>query len=101
MTTVTTADISNVLTGMLKGINDEILATPEAELPKRFYFTYNVAYSKAMNMYKFSDALERYKRDCRQWEEHHNGNSCVVERIRDKYLLPKIEEFQKAYGEHP
>lgn len=97
----TQADINNVLPEMLKGINEEILATPEAELPNRFYFSYRPHESKTWNLYRFSKALEHYKRDCRKWEEHHNGGGCLVERVRDKYLLPKIKEFQANYEAQP
>ena len=55
--------------------------------------------SKEWNLYKFSDALEMYKSRCRRWEEHHNGSSCVVERVRDKYLMPKIKDFLTKVSE--
>lgn len=37
-----------------------------------------------------------YAHFCEKWEEQKNGRCCVVERVRDKYLMPKIKEFLKA-----
>lgn len=72
----------------------ELLDTPEAELSHRWWFSWDEKASIEWNIYKFSDALEMLKRDCRRWEEHHNGYVCVVERVRDKYLMPRIKEFK-------
>ena len=72
----------------------ELLETPEAELSRRWRFSWDEKASIEWNIYKFSDALEMFKRDCRQWETHHNGYLCVVERVRDKYLMPRIKEFK-------
>jgi hypothetical protein len=37
--------------------------------------------------------LNLYQNKCRRWEEMHNGSSCVVERVRDTYVMPKIREW--------
>lgn len=50
-------------------------------------------------MYEFFDMLELYKHFCSDWEEMHHGHVCVVERVRDKYLMPKIKEFQAQLKE--
>ena len=93
MTEITKDDIATVLSGIVKNADDELLNTSNQELEKYFYFQYDDTKSKEWNLYKFSDALELYKSRCRRWEEHHNGSSCVVERVRDKYLMPKIKDF--------
>lgn len=77
----------------------ELFALTEAELKAQWYFTVEPARGLAWNLYKFSDMLELYKRRCRRWEEHHYGHSCVVERVRDKYLWPRIEEFAATLRE--
>jgi hypothetical protein len=41
----------------------------------------------------FYDMLRLYAGQCRRWEEHHNGSCCVVERVRDTYIMPKVREF--------
>ena len=87
-------EIGDVLTGIVRRANEELLALTEAELSSRWYFTYDPGLSIGWNLYQFSSTLEDYKRSCRRWEEHHNGSSCVVERVRDKYLMPKIREFE-------
>lgn len=87
-------EINDVLTGIVRRADDELLALAEAELLGRWYFTYDPGLSVAWNLYQFSSALEAHKRSCRRWEEHHNGSMCVVERVRDKYLMPKIRAFE-------
>lgn len=93
-------DIENALTSMVSRFDAELLATPENELEKRWHFKWDNKASIEWNTYKFSDMLEGYKRSCRRWEEHHNGNCCVVERVRDKYLMPKVREFLAALQAH-
>ena len=95
MTQITKKDIGEVLTGIVRRADAELLALTEAELDTRWYFRHEPDHSIAWNIYKFSDALESFKRSCRRWEEHHNGSMCVVERVRDKYLMPKIKEFER------
>lgn len=93
MIKVTQQDIGAVLSGIIEYADKELVETSNDELDKYFYFQYDENMSKEWNLYKFSDALEMYKSRCRRWEEFHNGSSCVVERVRDKYLMPKIKDF--------
>ena len=93
MTEITKDDIESVLSGILERADDELISTKNEDLEKYFYFQYDENRSKEWNLYKFSDALEMYKSRCRRWEEFHCGSSCVVERVRDKYLMPKIKDF--------
>ena len=93
MTEITKDDIASVLSGILERADDELISTKNEDLEKYFYFRYDENRSKEWNLYKFSDALEMYKERCRRWEEFHYGSSCVVERVRDKYLMPKIKDF--------
>lgn len=90
-------DFANVMNDIIKNINEknkiELANLTESELEKFWHFKFNSDKSNANNLYKFIDMLDIYKRRCRQWEEQHNGSSCVVERVRDKYLMPKIKEF--------
>lgn len=97
---MTSEAIGQVLTSILGRADEELLATPAKELEKLWYFQWNPASSIEWNTYKFSDALEAFKRSCRRWEEHHHGNACVVERVRDKYLMPKIREFLAELAAH-
>ena len=99
MIKVTQQDIGAVLSGIIEYADKELVETSNDELDKYFYFQYDENRSKEWNLYKFSDALEMYKSRCRRWEEHHNGSSCVVERVRDKYLMPKIKDFLSRVSE--
>jgi hypothetical protein len=97
---VTESDIGQVITSILHRADEELLATPAEELEKLWYFRWDPSASLEWNTYKFSDALETFKRSCRRWEEHHHGNACVVERVRDKYLMPKIKAFLAELSAH-
>lgn len=78
----------------------ELLTLDEDELAAQWYWQWRLDRDAAWNMYEFSAMLEMHKRRCRRWEEHHNGNCCVVERVRDKYLIPRVREFLAALAAH-
>lgn len=93
---VTEKDIKEVMVGILTRSRNELLAIEDpAGLEKYWYFRYDPKASVAWNTYMFFDCLEMYKRSCRDWETAKNGSCCVVERVRDKYLMPKIKLFLK------
>ena len=92
--------IGYILTNIAKTFEDELIALTERELEQRWYFKWDEKASIEWNTYKFSDMLEMYKRSCRRWEENHNGSCCVVERVRDKYLMPKVREFLADLAGH-
>lgn len=94
MTQITQSDIASVLNGILKSSEDEIASATEADLENYWFFKWSDHIPLAWNIYLFCDRLDMYRRQCRRWEEKHNGSSCVVERVRDKYLMPKIREFE-------
>jgi hypothetical protein len=97
---VTSEAIGQVLTSILARANDELLGASADELEKLWYFRWDPSASLEWNTYKFSSSLEAFKRSCRRWEEHHHGNACVVERVRDKYLMPKIKAFLAELSAH-
>lgn len=93
---VSEEDIKQVSDGIISRADAELFSIPEAELGnKYFYFDYDESESKETNLYKFNSALDLFRNRCMRWEEHHNGYYCVVERVRDKYLMPKIKQFLK------
>jgi len=65
----------------------------EGDLEKSYFFRWDESATTEWNAYQFHVLLKLYGSRCRKWEELHNGYCCVVERVRDKYLLPKIREF--------
>lgn len=95
MAEITEKDLGDVMSGIVRRADAELLALTETELAARWYFKHEPEQSLAWNIYQFSDALESFKRSCRRWEEHHHGHMCVVECVRDKYLMPKIKELER------
>ncbi len=65
----------------------------QPQLEGYWFFKWNHTTSLAANIYKFHKLLSAYGSQCRRWEEMHNGSCCVVERVCDTYLMPKIREF--------
>lgn len=95
---ITEKDIGDVVASIASRADSELLALNERELADHWYWRWDDGRSVEWNTYKFSDALSAYKRRCRQWEEHHNGICCVVERVRDKYVMPRVREFLAAFA---
>lgn len=85
--------IGETITSIARRFDDELFALSETDLADQWCFRWDESGSVAWNLYQFSDLLEMHKRRCRRWEEHHNGHVCVVERVRDKYLMARIKEF--------
>ncbi len=96
----TKEQIGDVITALVKGADNELLALAETEIAGQWWWRWEEGQSIEWNTYKFSDALEMHKRRCRRWEEHHNGHGCVVERVRDKYVMPRVREFLAAVAAH-
>ena len=96
MTEITTKDIKTVIEAIDKNTTDELTRISSSDLEKYWYFEYDKSSGLVWNIYKFHDSLDLYKSFCMQWEEQHNGSCCVVERVRDKYLMPKIKEFHAS-----
>lgn len=96
----TQEQIGDVLTAIVRRADEELLALDEAALAAQWFWRWEECRSIDWNTYKFSDMLELHKRQCRQWEEHHNGSCCVVERVRDKYVMPRVREFLAALAAH-
>jgi hypothetical protein len=91
--TTTKEEIGNVIKTLSKKFDDELFSKTESELEDYWYFIWEPHKNIEYNLYKFHGLLKLYGNLCRRWEEHHNGNCCVVERVRDKYLMPKIRDF--------
>jgi hypothetical protein len=92
-TNITEKDIGDTIKAMANRWDAELYALTENELETQWLFKWDSSASVEWNTYKFHDLLGLYGRQCRRWEERHNGTCCVVERVRDKYLMPKIREF--------
>lgn len=87
--------LTEVLTGLTRACDDELFGKSREQLEEYWFFRWDDSASLVMNLYHFHDLLGLYSRQCRRWEEHHHGSVCVVERVRDTYMLPKIRELEK------
>jgi len=92
---VSKESINAVLSGILKSSERELFSKTKEELEGYWYFKFNHDLTIADNLYEFYNLLSLYKSFCRRWEEEKNGACCVVERVRDLYLMPKIKAFVK------
>lgn len=86
-------DIKNVMDSIIDGSDKELFSRTQEELEKYWYFKYDDKKDAKRNTYEFYDMLKLYEHFCERWEEHFNGSICIVERVRDKYLMPKIKVF--------
>lgn len=100
MSEITDREIGNALTGMMHMFDDEYARMSQADLESRWHFRFDPSRSLEANIYHFQDMLRLYGGSCRRWEEKHNGSSCVVERVRDTYLMPKICKFAEEVRQY-
>lgn len=98
---ITEDDIKATITGMVSSFDRELFEKSEEELETYWLFTWDSEVSLVGNIYEFHEMLTLYGRFCRRWEDHHNGYVCIVERVRDKYLLPKIRAFADIISNAP
>ncbi|MFN3311780.1 MAG: hypothetical protein ACK40R_08780 [Thermomonas sp.] len=90
---VTKEALDSVLTGIIEFGNAELRSMKQEDLEQRWFFRWDDTASLEWNIYQFHDMLDLYGSFCRRWEQMHNGSVCIVERVRDTYLMPKIREF--------
>ena len=93
MNDITKDDIANVITGLSNGFDAELFAMAEEQLDGHWHFKFDPEKRFDLTLYDFFEMIKLYSGFCRRWEEYHNGTCCVVERVRDKYIMPKIKEF--------
>lgn len=89
-------DIENACYSILEKSRIELLSKSQEQLEEYWYFDFHKKASTEWYTYEFFKALDLYSSFCREWEEERNGCVCLVERIREKYILPKI----RIYLEH-
>ena len=93
--------VTEVLNGIVASADAELQQMSQADLEGHWHFRWDDSASLERNLYEFHDMLELYGGFCRRWEEKHNGTCCVVERVRDTYLMPKIREFAAKVSTPP
>ena len=92
--------LKKTITSLAEGFDRELFEKTKEELEEYWYFKWDASQSVCRNIYEFHDKLKLYGSFCRRWEEKHNGSCCIVGRIRDKYLMPKIQEFYRVFLEN-
>lgn len=100
MSEVNEGDIAECIDDLVSSFNREYQEMEKADLETRWFFQFDPKKSARWNLYKFYDCLKMYQHACRKWEEIHNGSVCVVERVRDEYLIPKIDQFAVDFQNH-
>ena len=78
-----------------KNLDDELFRKTEEQLDSYWHFKWDSTKTLEQQIYIFHERLALYGRFCRRWEEKTNGSLSVVDRVRDKYLMPKIVNFAK------
>ena len=97
---ITKKDIKETIESLHSIFQKELFECNQQDLEEKYWhFKYNEKLSLERNLYHFYDMLRLYGNFCRRWEEHKNGSCCVVERVRDKYLMPQINQFVKMVKE--
>jgi hypothetical protein len=97
---ITKEIISETITKLSSALDDELYGKEEQALEEYWHFEWDDEESLVHNTYNFHDLLKLYGSFCRRWEVRHNGSCCVVERVRDKYLIPKIQDFTISFEAH-
>jgi len=92
--------LGEVITNLATSLDDALMALSADEIASEWYWSWDKHRSIEWNIYNFSDMLEMHKRRWRRWEERHNGCCCVVERVRDKHVMPRVREFLAALAAH-
>ena len=92
--------LNTVCLSIVERGKEELRQKTQAELETYWFFVYDNDRSKDQNLYEFQSMLDLYQRQCREWETMHHGPSCVVERVRDNYLMPKIKQFLEELEKH-
>lgn len=85
--------LGEVMTAIVENSQKELQGKTQEELEEYWHFRFDPQLSPEQNLYEFTDLIGLYSHHVERWEEHHHGSCCVVERVRDKYLMPKIRQF--------
>lgn len=97
MNKITSEQIGKVVTSLAKSFDEELFSKSRQDLEEHWHWKWDESLTVLQNTYKFYDLLWLYSSFCRRWEEHHNGHMCVVGRVRDQYLVPKLRLFLHAF----
>ena len=85
--------LDQVLGHIINTFEQDLYNKTRDQLEQYWHWSWDNSNSIEWNVYSFFRSLQIYECFCRRWEGKHEGHCCVVERVRDRYLLPKISEF--------
>lgn len=97
---LTKDQIGKAITSLAASFDADLLALSADEIADEWYWRWEEGRSVEWNVYTFTDTLALHRRRWRRWEEHHHGSCCVVEHVRDKYVMPRIREFLAELATH-
>lgn len=88
--------VKNVMESIMASSYASLFACTKEELKEKYWhFVWDDAKDLDHNLYAFTCLLEMYSRWCRRWSEHHRGSCCVVEYVRDEFIMPRIQDFSE------
>ncbi len=89
-----------VLNKIVSSSESKLRAMSAEEIAAEWWWQWDKKRGVEWNTYAFCKVLEMHKERWRRWKEMHNGSCCVVERVRDKYVMPRVREFLAALDVH-
>ena len=95
-----TEKIGEVLNNITSSSESKLGAMSAEAIIAEWLWQWDEKKNAEWNTYEFNKALELHRWRWRRWEEMHNGSCCVVERVRDKYVMPRVREFLAALDAH-
>ena len=95
-----TEKIGEVLNNIVSSSESKLRAMSAEEIAAEWWWQWDKKRGVEWNTYAFCKVLEMHKERWRRWKEMHNGSCCVVERVRDKYVIPRVREFLAALDVH-
>jgi len=93
-------DLEDCMNSLVSSFDRELMGKSKEQLEEYWYFRCDFQETPESNLYEFYDLLSLYGEQIRRWEEKKNGMCCVVERVRDEYLWPKIKQFRSDFQKH-
>ncbi|WP_295436726.1 hypothetical protein [Thiolapillus sp.] len=89
-----------MLNKIVSSSESKLRAMSAEEIAAEWWWQWDKKRGVEWNTYAFCKVLEMHKERWRRWKEMHNGSCCVVERVRDKYVMPRVREFLAALDVH-
>lgn len=89
-------DLGTAIADIAKALQSQLFAQSENDIRDAWHWSWDGKLSAEQNLYDFFRMLDVHASRARQWEEYHNGFLCVVERVREKYIMPRIQQLLES-----